>query len=254
MGWVGDHGPHPKDVDRTGKEYGARARGMRLVLLAVADCANPDGQHAHPGIQNVARFSLYSTGQARRLLEELEAEGWLQVTDQGGGRGKATVYRVPMDLTALAERRASRAPSDGTNARIEPPQTRAPQPDTRASGPDTRASGSAPNGLATEATEAPTGTPPARGRPKVTDAARAVTDEVWERSGDIKPAVPYIAIAKIADRLLTAGHEHDAIVGAMLAARTISIGWVEAELRRRNPTAARTPTIDRDAPTGRIVL
>lgn len=259
-GWVGEHGPHPDDLDRTGKKYGARARGMRLVLLAVADCANVEGEHSHPGIANVARFSLYSTGQCRRTLEELEAEGWLIVTEQGGGRGRATVYRVPMSIAGhpALERRASCAGSDPRNARISPTETRASEPETRAPQPETRASGRAPNGSngsnngTPNGDESPEGDPPA-----IEDPARAITVAVWEASSP-KPATPFIGVVKIARRLLDAGHDPDAITAAMIAVPTISTRWVEAELNRssrpRPPATLRPVDDDRDAPTGRIAL
>lgn len=93
-GWVLLHGPRPNDADHTGKLYGARARGLRSVLVAVADAANVRGEHAHPGTDNVAAAALYSRRQTISLLHELVAEGWLEVTEQGGGKGQATVYRL----------------------------------------------------------------------------------------------------------------------------------------------------------------
>lgn len=95
-GWVFRHGPHPDHIDRDGVRYGARARGLRAVLAAVADAANADGQNAHPGIEGVMRGSLYGRRQSIDLLAVLVAEGWLEVTAEGGGRGMATVYRLPM--------------------------------------------------------------------------------------------------------------------------------------------------------------
>lgn len=67
------------------------------MLLVVADAANADGKHAHPGTDNVAEFSLYSRRQAIHLLSELVADEWLEVTETGGGRGQATVYRIIME-------------------------------------------------------------------------------------------------------------------------------------------------------------
>lgn len=95
-GWVLEHGPHPDHTDRHGVAYGARARGLRAVLVTVADAANADGENAHPGADNVVRGSLYGRRQAGKILAELVEEGWLEVITQGGGRGNATVYRVPM--------------------------------------------------------------------------------------------------------------------------------------------------------------
>lgn len=258
-GWVGDNGPHPDDIDRTGRPYGNRARGLRMVLLAVADCANVDGEHAHPGIAGVVRFSLYSSGQARRLLDELEAEGWLVVTEQGGGRaagsrhGRATVYRVPMGADhPMLVKRASRAGTNPANARVGAPDTRAPQADTRAPEAVTRASGCAPNGSSNGPSNGTSNGPPA-------DAdGRAVAQRVWDAS-DPKPATPFIGIVKIAARLLAAGHQPDAIVTAMLAVPTISVGWVEAEIREprrsRGPGRPAAPVdVDRAAPSGEVQL
>jgi hypothetical protein len=93
-GWVLRHGPAPKMLDREGKAYGVRARGLRAVLVTIADAANRDGEHAHPGIQAMIEGSLYSRRQVLALIADLEAEGWIEITEPGGGRGHATVYRV----------------------------------------------------------------------------------------------------------------------------------------------------------------
>lgn len=90
-------GPTPDHVDRHGTRYGPRARGMRSVLLAVADVADVDGLHAHPGIPRLAEYCLYSRRQIINILDELEADGWLIVREAGGGAGRATVYDI--DLT-----------------------------------------------------------------------------------------------------------------------------------------------------------
>jgi hypothetical protein len=96
-GWVLRHGPHPDHTDRHGNRYTTRAKGLRAVLHTVADAANADGHNAHPGIEGVMRGSLYSRRRAIDLLAELVAEGWLVVTERStGGRGRATVYSVPM--------------------------------------------------------------------------------------------------------------------------------------------------------------
>ncbi len=65
------------------------------MLTTVADAANADGKHAHPGVEGVMRGSLYSRRQAIMLLDELVQEGWLSIEEQGGGMGKATVYSLP---------------------------------------------------------------------------------------------------------------------------------------------------------------
>lgn len=153
-GWVFDHGPRPTDTAADGSVYGNRARGLRLVMLAVADSANLDGEGSHPGIENVSLATLYSPGQSRRLLRDLVDDGWLEVTEKGGGRGRADEFRIPGVKEGSASpaiaRRETRAPCAGSGV-----EKRAHGgAETRASGPlnarmaaETRASGCAPNGL-----------------------------------------------------------------------------------------------------------
>lgn len=74
--------------------FGPKDRAMRMVLLAVADAANRDGAHAHPGLAAIVEGSLYGRAHVYRTLERLIEEGWLTVEEQGNGRGRATVYTV----------------------------------------------------------------------------------------------------------------------------------------------------------------
>jgi hypothetical protein len=100
-GSVYQHGPNPETIDREGKRYGLeRARRLRSILLAVADAANVDGEHAHPGVMNIMSAALYGRTQVCEALAELVAEGWLSVTQKGGGRGRATEYAVHVDREA----------------------------------------------------------------------------------------------------------------------------------------------------------
>lgn len=95
--WVLREGPRLDDVDRKGKPYRSRARGYRAILLTIADAANRDGEHAHPGNAAIVEGSLYGKAQALAIIGDLVKEGWLEVTEKGNGRGNATVYRVVMD-------------------------------------------------------------------------------------------------------------------------------------------------------------
>lgn len=97
-GWVLQHGPRPEHIDRDGMPYGnARARTMRAVLAPIADSANSDGTHSHPGKAAIVDQSLYSLGTVKRVLRDLVAEGWIRVDVEGGGRGLATEFSVLMD-------------------------------------------------------------------------------------------------------------------------------------------------------------
>ena len=78
---------------------------MRMVLLTIADAANRDGEHAHPGVRAMCEGSLYSEPSVRRTLSRLVTDGWLEVTAHGkGGRGLATEYRVIMEPETLSPR------------------------------------------------------------------------------------------------------------------------------------------------------
>jgi hypothetical protein len=73
---------------------GPSDRAMHAVLITIADAANRDGEHAHPGINAMVEGSKYGRRTVFNALRRLADEGWIEVTDQGGGRGLATVYRV----------------------------------------------------------------------------------------------------------------------------------------------------------------
>lgn len=77
--------------------YGPKDRAMRAVLLTIADAANRDGEGARPGIAAMVEGSLYQKSHVSRVVTRLVDEGWVEITEQGNGRGNATVYRVIMD-------------------------------------------------------------------------------------------------------------------------------------------------------------
>jgi len=70
---------------------------MRAVLIAIADAANRDGEHAHPGINAICESALYSRSHVFDVIKRLVADRWLEVEEEANGRGNATVYRVLMD-------------------------------------------------------------------------------------------------------------------------------------------------------------
>lgn len=146
-GWVLRNGPHPDLADRTGKKYGARARGMRAVLIAVADASNQDGEHAHPGIKNVCIGSLYGRRQATKILGELVADGWLVVEAEGGGAGMATVYAIPG-----VKKGALSAQLGVDNRALSDQEPRTPDEKPRTLEPKPRTPGVRTNGLPTVST------------------------------------------------------------------------------------------------------
>ncbi len=70
---------------------------MRAVLITIADAANRDGEHSRPGVAAMVEGSLYGKSHVSAVLRRLVEDGWLEVTEQGNGRGNATTYRVLMD-------------------------------------------------------------------------------------------------------------------------------------------------------------
>ena len=94
VGWVLDHGP----ADFS----------MRAVLVTIANVARRDGTNAHPGMAAMVRGSGRARATVFAALQRLEDEGWIEITESGGGRGNATVYRVVMDRAERAERVQSR--------------------------------------------------------------------------------------------------------------------------------------------------
>lgn len=95
--WVLQKGPGLKTVGRKGKPYGVRARAMRAVLASIANAASATGENSHPGLAAMIEESLYGKSHVLRIVDELVAEGWLEVTEEGRGRGHATVYRICME-------------------------------------------------------------------------------------------------------------------------------------------------------------
>jgi hypothetical protein len=95
---------------------------MRAVLITIADAANADGQHAHPGMRAIVSGSLYSERTAQSTITRLVTDGWLEVEEEGGGRGKATVYRVLME-TPQSSRGIAETPQKPRNLETETPQS-----------------------------------------------------------------------------------------------------------------------------------
>lgn len=79
--------------------YGSQARGTtKLVLLAIADCANDEGGNAYPSMATIARkCGLQDERSAQRHVRKLEELGELTV-EAGRGRRGSNLYHVRVDL------------------------------------------------------------------------------------------------------------------------------------------------------------
>jgi len=72
----------------------SQAKGNdRLVLLAIADCADDNGMNAFPSKQKLADKTLLDASTIRRVVKRLEESGYLSV-DRSTVRGRANVYTV----------------------------------------------------------------------------------------------------------------------------------------------------------------
>lgn len=238
-GWVIRYGPRRDDHDRAGKPYGVRVRGLRAVLGVIADAANQDGEHAHPGVAAIVEGSQYARAQALKLVAELVAEGWLEVTEQGNGRGNATVYRVRMDW------RETVRPADGSAGRNRPIR------DEKPSDPDAetvRSSAAAPH-TQLEPNELPNAAPTAPGaeeRPEM-----RIVREHWDwchETGTPSPTLranvkgnPFMALVAIVHGLLEAGWPEPEVVEALreTAAFTVNAITLTLNQRRQRTTGAR---------------
>lgn len=91
----------------------------KLLLLAIANHASPDGTNAWPSIATLARKTGISARHVRRLLRELEEEGWIATERQAGGTAKIADEKRPNLYTV----------------RMGPPDTDVRPPRTPMSGP-----------------------------------------------------------------------------------------------------------------------
>lgn len=101
MTWVFDNSPY------TG--------GGRLVHLALADKANDDHDYELWMHQSkVAEMARLSVNQVGRILKQMVTDGYLDLVEQGGGRGKASRYRLVLKTPQYGGVSDSETPPSGT--------------------------------------------------------------------------------------------------------------------------------------------
>ncbi len=71
--------------------------GEKFTALAVADHADHEGENVYPSIKQLALKTGHDERTIQRHLRQMECKGWLEVAETGGGRGKRTRYRFPVD-------------------------------------------------------------------------------------------------------------------------------------------------------------
>lgn len=72
--------------------------GELLTALAAAEHGDPNGDNIYPSIKTLCAMTQQSDRTVQRHLLHMEAIGWLVVVQRGGGRGKYTKYRMPIEL------------------------------------------------------------------------------------------------------------------------------------------------------------
>lgn len=68
-----------------------------LILLALADFSDDNGENIYPSMQTLARKSRLSEPQARRVVQNLVKLELIEIVEKGGwdrGRNRANSYRI----------------------------------------------------------------------------------------------------------------------------------------------------------------
>ncbi len=98
----------------------------RLVLLAIADCANDAGADAYPSMAALTKKTGLHERSVQRSLARLVAIGELVVQPNAGPRG-CNRYRLPLTPGAVPPRQSA-TPADDHPAERHPPGTVPPNP------------------------------------------------------------------------------------------------------------------------------
>lgn len=87
----------------------------KMVLLALAEYADPDGEQAGPSVARLEFMTGYEERAIRRTLSNLIDHGFIAVTgSRTGGRGSVTEYRI--NLSALPYRNWRRMQKDADSS------------------------------------------------------------------------------------------------------------------------------------------
>lgn len=171
-GWVLKHGP--------------RERAMRSVLIVIADAANADGEHSHPGLTTIIESSLYGRSTVLDTLRLLEDDKWIRVS-QRSRRGQATVYDVLMDRPPNDVQPLDPNPDDDVQTLdpIRPDEVQSPDPNEEQWGPVETPMGSNPasNGVQSSPLALSYATVTTNGVPNATPATsspRGRVDPLWD--------------------------------------------------------------------------
>jgi hypothetical protein len=68
--------------------------GEYTLAICLADFANDDGASIFPSVARLAHNSRQSERTVQRQLKRMVSEGWLEIMAEGGGKCRATRYRI----------------------------------------------------------------------------------------------------------------------------------------------------------------
>jgi hypothetical protein len=126
-------------------ENGPQNKTQLLVLLALADFANDEG-HCWPSMATIAKKARLTDRGARKVVRQLEADGWLEVRT-GSGRHRCNVYTVKTE-----PKTGNEEPRTGFPAEPEDPKQGTEKTETlnRSSAKPSKTSNETSNGYARE--------------------------------------------------------------------------------------------------------
>ena len=95
-----DPGSIPMSATLTGATlYLPLPTSHKLLLIGLADRASDDGLGCYPGNRLMAHYASVSDRQVRRLLHDLEVDGWIRRDRYAsGGHGKAVEWELNVEL------------------------------------------------------------------------------------------------------------------------------------------------------------
>ena len=170
---------------------------QRLVLLAIADCANDHGAEAYPSTATLAGKTGLTERGVRKAIVELERLGELAVQYKNGPRG-TNRYRVVMSDETRNTVPGTRNDMPGTRNVVHPephsgyPEPHSAYPEPHSENPERGSPEPSEPSLTirepSEVVPAPPVQPPEQTRPEVEDLCRHLADRI-EANGCKRPTI-----------------------------------------------------------------
>lgn len=225
-GWVLRHGPRPTEIVSR-----SQARRQRAVLGVIADAANSDGEHAHPGLDNMIEGTLYERASVLATLDELHSQGWIETT-QKCSPGNATVYRMLMD-------EPPEAPGQQVQG-LDPSQVQDLDPSPQATGPKNGAHGSKTEGSRVQnGAETPIASTKVYPSSSTAPSPALALSPRQQAMFAIGQSRAQAAAVTATDERTPAKRETDEIWDALMAACSIDTGQIPKSARGAYNTAVR---------------